>query len=49
MTDEKNVIAATALLFNTIEQMLLRDGFRPDTVIAALIHTAGLSAGSQRR
>jgi hypothetical protein len=23
MTDEKNVIAATALLFNTIEQMLL--------------------------
>jgi hypothetical protein len=44
MTDEKNVIAATALLFNTIEQMLLRDGFRPDTVIAALIHTAVATA-----
>ena len=44
MTDEKNIIAATALLFNTIEQMLLRDGFRPDTVIATLIHTAVATA-----
>ena len=44
MTNEKNVVAATGLLFDTIEQMLMRDGFRPDTVIAALINTAVATA-----
>jgi hypothetical protein len=44
MTNEKNVVAATGLLFDTIEQMLMRDGFRPDTLIAALINTAVATA-----